>query len=86
MSTQDAMNAKEDVLNRLNGRIEARAAGFITVRIGYGKTTSAPPTPAQRLQGTSSSPMVSLASHNSNAEPSIQTAPTRALWLGSIPS
>lgn len=85
-STQDALQARDDVLNRLNGQIQLRSTGLTTVRVGFGKATSAPPTPANRLQGAASSEMTALASSNSAAEPSIQTAPTRALWLGSIPS
>lgn len=86
VTVQDAITAKDDVLNRLHGKIDTMSCGPITVRIGFGKTSSAPATPAPRLQGSTSSPMTSLASHNSSAEVSIQTAPTRALWLGSIPS
>ena len=92
----DAVNAKDDVLNRLGGQIYTQVNGLMTVRIGFGKAESAPPTPASTLQGRLVSNISELQTPPSasrmqgavgnTTEPHLQTSPTRALWIGSIPA
>ncbi|KAG6872809.1 hypothetical protein C0995_006408 [Termitomyces sp. Mi166 len=88
----DAIRAKEDVLNRLGGDIGMPNGQ--TVRIGFGKAESAPVAPAK---GTPTSPgptspgNASGKSANSipglgSMDAQLQSTPTRALWIGSIPS
>ncbi|KAF5387114.1 hypothetical protein D9615_001864 [Tricholomella constricta] len=88
----DAVRAKEDVLNRLGGDIGMPNGQ--TVRIGFGKADSAPVAPAK---GTPTSPGPTSpgagpgknAGSNANLGPmdaQLQSTPTRALWIGSIPS
>ncbi|KAG8967296.1 hypothetical protein FRC03_010235 [Tulasnella sp. 419] len=96
---QDAIRAKDDVLNRLGGNI-GQANGQ-AVRIGFGKADSAPPlTPVNGGLGTPtpvSAPGVNTllspgnpagAGPNSpgGIESQLQSSPTRALWIGSIPA
>ncbi|KAI0317820.1 hypothetical protein OF83DRAFT_97653 [Amylostereum chailletii] len=85
----DAIRAKDDVLNRLGGSIGM--PNNQTVRIGFGKADSAPAAPGK---GSSSSTSNSSGSGSKNAanagmngmEAQLQSTPTRALWIGSIPS
>ncbi|KAF8061529.1 pumilio/RRM domain-containing protein [Lyophyllum atratum] len=88
----DAIRAKDDVLNRLGGNIGMPNGQ--TVRIGFGKADSAPVAPAK---GTPTSPGPTspgaapgkTAGPNSGLGPmdaQLQSTPTRALWIGSIPS
>ncbi|GLB35351.1 putative RNA recognition motif containing protein [Lyophyllum shimeji] len=88
----DAIRAKDDVLNRLGGSIGMPNGQ--TVRIGFGKADSAPVAPAK---GTPTSPGPTspgagpgkTAGSNSGAgsmDAQLQSTPTRALWIGSIPS
>lgn len=88
----DAIRAKEDVLNRLGGNIGMPNGQ--TVRIGFGKADSAPVAPAK---GNTSSPGPTSPgagvgkSSGTNAglgamDAQLQSTPTRALWIGSIPS
>ncbi|KAF8285324.1 hypothetical protein DL93DRAFT_2069443 [Clavulina sp. PMI_390] len=96
---QDAIRAKDDVLNRLGGSI-GQANGQ-TVRIGFGKADSAPATPSgPNSGGTHSSQFLTpntTASRETGSTPrsggpgdsieaQLQSSPTRALWIGSIPS
>lgn len=89
----DAIRAKEDVLNRLGGDIGMPNGQ--TVRIGFGKADSAPVAPAKGTNMNSpsaTSPGGPLGkSTNNNAglagmDAQLQSTPTRALWIGSIPS
>ncbi|KAI0747952.1 hypothetical protein C8Q80DRAFT_1270408 [Daedaleopsis nitida] len=89
----DAIRAKDDVLNRLGGDIGMPNGQ--TVRIGFGKADSAPVAPAKGANLNSpiaTSPGGALGkSGNNNAglsglDAQIQSTPTRALWIGSIPS
>lgn len=89
----DAIRAKEDVLNRLGGGIGMPNGQ--TVRIGFGKADSAPVAPAKGTTITSpniTSPIPGAGKiPGSNAglggiESQLQSTPTRALWIGSIPS
>jgi protein JSN1 len=64
-----------------------------TVRIGFGKADSAPAAPGKGAGGSSSNGPSSSASGKNSASPSmsgmeaqLQSTPTRALWIGSIPS
>jgi protein JSN1 len=88
----DAIRAKEDVLNRLGGNIGMPNGQ--TVRIGFGKADSAPVAPAKGINVTSpgvNSPAPGASKGPGNAglggmESQLQSSPTRALWIGSIPS
>ncbi|KAI0303363.1 hypothetical protein B0F90DRAFT_1809585 [Multifurca ochricompacta] len=87
----DAVRAKEDVLNRLGGNIGMPNGQ--TVRIGFGKADSAPATPGKVASASSSNGSSSSTTGKSTASPSmsgmeaqLQSTPTRALWIGSIPS
>ncbi|KAF9519917.1 hypothetical protein BS47DRAFT_1370625 [Hydnum rufescens UP504] len=94
----DAMRAKDDVLNRLGGSIGM--ANGQTVRIGFGKADSAPVTPSgPNSGGTHSSHFLTtgsvastpngtggLNSPGAGMDAQLQSSPTRALWIGSIPS
>lgn len=95
---QDAIRAKDDVLNRLGGNI-GMPNGQV-VRIGFGKADSAPMTPVTGggANNTPVSPPVGPRStggagvNNSPNSPNLgpdgqlQSSPTRALWIGSIPA
>lgn len=88
----DAIRAKEDVLNRLGGDIGMPNGQ--TVRIGFGKADSAPVAPAKGTNLNSpvaTSPGNPLNKNSNNAglsgmDAQLQSTPTRALWIGSIPS
>ncbi|KAG9318433.1 hypothetical protein JVU11DRAFT_524 [Chiua virens] len=86
----DAIRAKDDVLNRLGGNIGMPNGQ--TVRIGFGKADSAPVAPAKGTTITNSG-ATSPNSLSKSAIPGLggldaqlQSTPTRALWIGSIPS
>ncbi|KAH0830523.1 hypothetical protein J3R83DRAFT_1975 [Lanmaoa asiatica] len=86
----DAIRAKDDVLNRLGGNIGMPNGQ--TVRIGFGKADSAPVAPAKGTTITNSG-ATSPNSMGKSASPGLggldaqlQSTPTRALWIGSIPS
>ena len=86
----DAIRAKDDVLNRLGGNIGMPNGQ--TVRIGFGKADSAPVAPAKG-NPTSPGPTAQAASKSvatapgmAGMESQLQSTPTRALWIGSIPS
>lgn len=85
----DAIRAKDDVLNRLGGNIGMPNGQ--TVRIGFGKADSAPVAPAKgstvTTSGTTSPNNVGKNSPNiGGLDAQLQSTPTRALWIGSIPS
>jgi protein JSN1 len=89
----DAIRAKDDVLNRLGGNIGMPNGQ--TVRIGFGKADSAPVAPAKGMNVSSpgtGSPVPGVGKTTTgNAglggmESQLQSTPTRALWIGSIPS
>ncbi|KZT03494.1 uncharacterized protein LAESUDRAFT_659487 [Laetiporus sulphureus 93-53] len=89
----DAIRAKEDVLNRLGGDIGMPNGQ--TVRIGFGKADSAPVAPAKGTNMNSpsaTSPGGALGKSTGNnaglagLDAQLQSTPTRALWIGSIPS
>lgn len=89
----DAIRAKEDVLNRLGGNIGMPNGQ--TVRIGFGKADSAPVAPAKGASMNSpiaTSPggiLGKIPANNAGLggmESQVQSTPTRALWIGSIPS
>ncbi|KAF8921514.1 hypothetical protein CPB85DRAFT_1248015 [Mucidula mucida] len=88
----DAIRAKDDVLNRLGGNIGMQNGQ--TVRIGFGKAESAPVAPAK---GTPASPgpnspgntpgqSANASNSMGGMDAQLQSTPTRALWIGSIPS
>ncbi|GJJ12180.1 hypothetical protein Clacol_006421 [Clathrus columnatus] len=91
----DAIRAKEDVLNRLGGNIGMQNGQ--TVRIGFGKADSAPVAPTKNLMSPGgiaspasalprASPIPGLNSPGGGMDAQLQSTPTRALWIGSIPS
>ncbi len=88
----DAIRAKDDVLNRLGGNIGMPNGQ--TVRIGFGKADSAPVAPAKGTpasNGTTSPNSAGWKASGANSTPGgmdaqLQSTPTRALWIGSIPS
>jgi len=88
----DAIRAKDDVLNRLGGNIGMPNGQ--TVRIGFGKADSAPVAPAKGNSGGNGSTSPSSAgpktpganSASGGMDAQLQSTPTRALWIGSIPS
>ncbi|CAA7267630.1 unnamed protein product [Cyclocybe aegerita] len=88
----DAIRAKDDVLNRLGGNIGMPNGQ--TVRIGFGKADSAPVAPAKGSSASSGPTAPSAAGSKSSGnnaglggmDAQLQSTPTRALWIGSIPS
>ncbi|KAH8920008.1 hypothetical protein BT69DRAFT_1223412, partial [Atractiella rhizophila] len=82
VNINDAIRAKDDVLNRLGSSILSK--GPTVVRIGYGKVDSVPATPSSGLHNRHSGNNNN--NNNNSMDPSLQTSPTRALWVGSIPS
>lgn len=81
------------MLNRLGGQIGMPNGQ--AVRIGFGKAESAPIAPAKGT--TTAAPITSATSSSkgtngngtggmSGIESQLQSTPTRALWIGSIPS
>ena len=89
----DAIRAKDDVLNRLGGDIGMPNGQ--TVRIGFGKADSAPVAPAKGANlnspvATSPGGVLGKSGNNnaglSGMDAQLQSTPTRALWIGSIPS
>lgn len=95
----DAIRAKEDVLNRLSGHIGM--SNNQAVRIGFGKADSAPATPPMGTQTSSAGVglgahiqsqfnppgQAQQMQNQANAlDSQLQSSPTRALWIGSIPS
>ena len=89
----DAIRAKDDVLNRLGGDIGMPNGQ--TVRIGFGKADSAPVAPAKGANlnspiATSPGGVLGKSGGNnvglSGMDAQLQSTPTRALWIGSIPS
>lgn len=85
----DAVRAKDDVLNRLGGNIGMPNGQ--TVRIGFGKADSAPVAPAKgstvTTSGTTSPNNMGKNSPSiGGLDAQLQSTPTRALWIGSIPS
>ena len=89
----DAIRAKDDVLNRLGGDIGMPNGQ--TVRIGFGKADSAPVAPAKGTNinspvATSPGGTVKPGAGNNaglaGMDAQLQSTPTRALWIGSIPS
>jgi protein JSN1 len=83
----DAIRAKDDVLNRLGGNIGMPNGQ--TVRIGFGKADSAPAAPGKAAAQTSVGKAGTGAGTPNGLggmEAQLQSTPTRALWIGSIPS
>jgi protein JSN1 len=94
----DAIRARDDVLHRLGGRIGKGTGPNGSVRIGYGKTDSAPAAPGTASgyntpggrggpTGGIGSPRTEPVTFESGpGTPGAEIGPTRALWVGSIPS
>ena len=95
----DAIHARDDVLNRMGGHVVALSE-TAPVRIGFGKIDSAPsgtsvsaitPTPTGLVftQGPPSSytsPRTGTMNISPDHGAEQSSFPTRALWIGSIPS
>jgi protein JSN1 len=73
----DAIRAMDDVRHRLGGRISTLGEGK-PVRVGYGKVDSVPLGPGSVTSPTEPGP--------GGITNEVQAAPTRALWIGSIPA
>ncbi len=87
----DAIRAKDDVLNRLGGNIGMPNGQ--TVRIGFGKAESAPVAPAKgspngngNTSPSAPGSKTAVSSTPGGMDAQLLSAPTRALWIGSIPS
>lgn len=78
----NAIRAMDDVRNRLGGHISSTGAGA-PVRVGFGKIDSVPP-PPEISGGGAGGPSFGAGSGAGGADS--QSSPTRALWVGSIPS
>lgn len=74
-STESAVQAKDDILNRQQGQLFGSV-----VRIGFGKV-DASPTAATGM----SAPIHGTSSPSGSPESTLQSSPTRALWIGSVP-
>ncbi|KAJ7752038.1 hypothetical protein B0H16DRAFT_1547184 [Mycena metata] len=72
----DAIRAKEDVLNRLGGNIG----------MPNGQTSPAKGTPASPVPTSPGAPKAPSANAAGLGGMELQSSPTRALWIGSIPS
>lgn len=99
MDIADAIRAKDDVLNRLSGHIGM--TNNQAVRIGFGKADSAPATPPMGTQASTAGiglgahiqsqfnppgQAPQLQNQANALDSQLQSSPTRALWIGSIPS
>lgn len=84
LDMNDAVRAKDDVLNRLGGNIGLPNGQL--VRIGFGKADSAPAQPAKANGPVNVSSNVMASTAGAPAGMEVQSTPTRALWIGSIPS
>lgn len=84
LDINDAVRAKDDVLNRLGGNIGLQNGQ--PVRIGFGKADSAPAQPAKANGPVTMNPNVLASTAGAPAGMEVQSTPTRALWIGSIPS
>lgn len=93
----DAIRAREDVLGRLGAKLNSLGTGpGGSVRIGFGKIDSAPNQSSSRAGGMTETghgqPHVHVDDPSSLASSAIAVTgsdvntPTRALWVGSIPS
>jgi protein JSN1 len=105
VSLNDAVKAKDDVLNRLGGKIggsgngkgmngnsngngngKNSGNGGGIVRIGFGKIDNLPSSSSFGNLGTNKSNLVNPNGSITNPlDSTLQTSPTRALWVGSIP-
>jgi len=101
MDRNDAVRARDDVLNRMGGQVTALSE-TAPVRIGFGKIDSAPngpsmstvaPTPPGlvftngSIGGAALPPPVTPAPVNEEIDDNadLSALPTRALWIGNIP-
>jgi protein JSN1 len=84
LDINDAIRAKDDVLNRLGGNIGLQNGQL--VRVGFGKADSAPAQPAKANGPVNVNANVLASTAGAPAGMEVQSTPTRALWIGSIPS
>ena len=84
LDINDAVRAKDDVLNRLGGNIGLQNGQ--PVRIGFGKADSAPAQPAKANGPVNVNSNIMASTAGAPAGMEVQSTPTRALWIGSIPS
>lgn len=101
MDKSDAIRARDDVLNRMGGQV-SELSETAPVRIGFGKIDSAPSGPTASaiaapppglvftngsISITQQPPSAGGIVPSTGADPNDQSSlPTRALWIGSIPS
>ncbi|SPO34684.1 related to JSN1 - RNA-binding protein (pumilio family) [Pseudozyma flocculosa] len=94
---QDAISARDDIMNRLGGKIGLRTTSADgAIRIGFGKVEAIPQTGGSGLHGGSGTPSRDYPSPRpdqsggdapfASAADGINDQPTRALWVGSIPA
>lgn len=92
VAMSNAIQAKDDILTRLGGHLNGHTPA---VRIGFGKAESASPSPYALGRGFGFGPGPGLGVSNGPSFPNghsispndmTQSQPTRALWIGSIPS
>ncbi|KIM32361.1 hypothetical protein M408DRAFT_326956 [Serendipita vermifera MAFF 305830] len=84
LDINDAVRAKDDVLNRLGGNIGLQNGQ--PVRIGFGKADSAPAQPAKANGPVNINSNIMASTAGAPVGMEVQSTPTRALWIGSIPS
>jgi len=97
MDRNDAVRARDDVLNRMGGQVSALSE-TAPVRIGFGKIDSAPTGPSMStvaptppglvftngsIGGAAVPPPVSTPTGEEDGD--LSALPTRALWIGNIP-
>ncbi|KAI7853056.1 hypothetical protein BDC45DRAFT_174934 [Circinella umbellata] len=92
ITLDDALRAKEELIHTLNGRL-----GNSAVKVGFGRADAVPqqpPPPPPTSQSTTTTTSTTIqqqqqvTSSNSNSGELVGNAqgPTRALWIGNIPS
>ncbi|KAM0792461.1 hypothetical protein ACM66B_005136 [Microbotryomycetes sp. NB124-2] len=84
ISVQDAIRAKDDITNRLGGRLSATSG---MVRIGFGKDAAlaAPASTLAQMRTAVGPVLANNVAPPLAADSNLMTTPTRALWIGSIP-
>ncbi|KAI9315103.1 hypothetical protein BX666DRAFT_1959433 [Dichotomocladium elegans] len=78
-SVEEALRAKDELVNKLNNRL-----GNSIVKVGFGKPEQSPQQ-VQQVQ-LASSLAATVANGDLNAAATNAQEPTRALWIGNIPS
>ena len=89
ISAADAAKAKNDLVTRLNSQLVTQNGRAVPVRVGFGKTEGHPQTPASAgaysASGTHTPTSALMSATPSGTGDGLQSSPTRALWIGSLP-